>query len=958
MRKKYLALFLIFISISLSSLAGRKFRSEEYYPANNIHLPKAISVQMLSREDIAPGTVHYNLSIWTIDGPLNINLIFIDRSNKNLSFKILSTDTNKKTLCDLAAETGAIAAINTGAIQGIYDAEIKINDILKIQDIQTKIGESVTILENGQDIEGKSEKNQYPAPVLGIGISKDQKSLIITAVDGNKTKSSIGLTPKQFVEYMKHLGCTKAFRIQSNSIEMAVKNPGMEECSIVNIPAKDKKAVSSGLFLINNSPAGKIHHLSVNPEKITALKGIPVPLEIKAVDKKNYAVKSTEKAMFKVKPDNLGKVENSVFLPGNEEGHGKIYIKMNGKKVLIPFRIISGLSRIRINHSSISLFPEEEISIDVTGVTEDKELIEIPPKAVEWRIPPGCGEFTAPGIFRAGTKNAKGLLAARIMGTISEVPLAVGKKIIQLKKFKIPSGWRIITKSPGIKGNFDMAITRHREKQVSAAWIKYDFSGYKGDQGEIHAEKIMQIQGCPEKIGLMLQGDKRNINLYGVYRDNLGRDHSLHLAESIDWTNWKYIEKSLPPDTSFPISWRRFTIKDSKNRHEKGFLRIRKFQAIYLPDSSGVEKVDFIRIEHPEWLEYKSSPYSDLKCKTRFFAFGNSGLYRSKNKKYKQTASIVMNGIIDGINRRKGEFSISTGNLSLNSLGDNLQIAGNKLKRLKSPHYCTIGRNEIKGDPEVLNYPIALNPRTHYVVHHKAASVYVLDNSKGGFKVSDRHQKPAGEQWPWLLDQLEKDKSSTLVFVCNLPPVRLAARKNLDSMNSTEGEIFHRLMLREKSKGKKIIVLSGSTPGLGIKCIDGIAYFSTGGAGADFSRTSEEGDFYHYLEFSVYKNRITYAVHPIFNRLAVKVSPSKCQVGTGEELSFSATGIIINPSERKKNIYPIVFPMSTMWNSRQKHIGEIDPKTGKFKALSPGKVSVYFDTGEIFAEEKITVIGN
>jgi len=436
--------------------------------------------------------------------------------------------------------------------------------------------------------------------------------------------------------------------------------------------------------------------------------------------------------------------------------------------------------------------------------------------------------------------------------------------------------------------------------------------------------------------------------LRGVFRDSLGNEITVDFTRNLDWKDWRYLEIPLPEQTYFPIIWKCLYIVESDPRkHNKGSCQFHQFRAIYPPRRPRLE-INTLSLSHlPDWLKFDTAPIAQAKSRTRFFAFGESLISKSEPR---GTGSMVLNKVIEGINKRGGDFALSTGNLTSSGGAENLEIVKNKLAHLKCKCYTALGNVEIKGDPEVLNYPMIMAP-THYVVNRGLVSVFVLDNSRGGFKASDSHQKPIETQWQWLLKALEETRANVLVFLCHFPPIS-EPDVTSESMNVYEAQTLHRLALREARKGRRVLVIAGDIPVFQVRVKDEIPYFITGGAGATISRSPVEGGFYHYVEFNVSKKDVTFAVRPIFSRLAVKWKPPKPQVGVGEQLAFEGSGVFTNPAQRKKLIVPLADPISFEWRVSDRKIARIDPRTG----ILPGMVSVILDTGDSIDYEGITIV--
>lgn len=92
-----------------------QFLDYNYYPLNPSILPKAKSISS-KQKVLYGGLIWHNVSIQTDAGPLNLNIVEIDKKNKFLEFKVVqahnSLVSQGETLSSMADRTNAIAGIN------------------------------------------------------------------------------------------------------------------------------------------------------------------------------------------------------------------------------------------------------------------------------------------------------------------------------------------------------------------------------------------------------------------------------------------------------------------------------------------------------------------------------------------------------------------------------------------------------------------------------------------------------------------------------------------------------------------------------------------------------------------------------------------------------------------------------------------------------------------------------
>lgn len=238
-----------------------------HYPASvkvwNLKNPErlVIDIQKIFEQkevsSVAPGIEYQHISAGTLAGPLLIDALQVDLNNPNLEIKpvlaLHGQDFTKKTVSTLAAETGALGAINAtyfaadGRPLGLIMVEGKIVSPPLSQRTALGITKEHKILMDNVDVqmdaltpqwegvehivsggprlvkEGqvfitaeaekfRSDITQGRAPRSALGVTKEQK-LLLVAVTGRQPSRSIGLTLPELAQWMIKLGAVEAMNL-------------------------------------------------------------------------------------------------------------------------------------------------------------------------------------------------------------------------------------------------------------------------------------------------------------------------------------------------------------------------------------------------------------------------------------------------------------------------------------------------------------------------------------------------------------------------------------------------------------------------------------------------------------------------------------------------------------------------------------------------------------------------
>lgn len=936
----------------------------ELYPVSLPGWPVILDVENKNTPEMVNGIDYRHLVNWTIEGPVSIHFIRVKIDEDFSMFSVCDEKASSlEKLFSTKASKGAIAGlirynsmVSDGSVQFLKPAFEKIplgdlNEKIKNAGGFTALFENSSLLIKSSEICKSLPEKESPSTIAGIGITGEEKDLVIIMTEAGGEYCSIGLNQRQLAEYMSFLKCREAVCFYKKGRPAILgKIPGDRVPSVLNDDADLKGDLVSGVLITNDQSPGKAKRLIVSPESIIAFAGKPYALEVNLVDENGFLVDMTD-VEISVSPQDAGSVDRDlIFRAGKNAARGYININSSGKKARVEFEIIDNILDIRTKPESLALLPDQKTFIDVYAERASGEEIMVPRVSVEWKVPRGLGRFTAPGKFLAASTEANGRITARILDKTTEAPVTVGKKVLAIPDFSRFSGWRIRASSVKIIANYEASISEINEKKTTVGWLRYDFTRAEANDW-ISLEKKMTLPGRPKAMRLLVKAPHTGYSLEGEYTDNRNKKHRVVFSDSPGWNDWRYLNVEIPPGTAYPITWKNLVIKNQSPKNRSGVSFFHNLEAIYPPEKQDVD----VRLKYrnfPEWFSFQKQSTSPKKSDVRAYIFGNTVV-----SKFSPSAkgSLFLNRIIDFANENGGDFCLSTGNMTADSRAEQIEFVKNKFKRLKIPHYTTLGPSDIKGDPRVLNHPRFFNP-THYIRKFDDCALFVLDNSKGGFKVSDPHQKPIEDQWPWFLKELKSTNAPTLIISMALAPDFFEHPDKSLLMNSMETQILHRLLAREVKNGRHIVVFSGSLPGLGVRVIDDVPYINTGGAGVEISGSINSGGIYHFIELNISKAEISFAVRPFFTRLIMKRYPIKDNVAPGEELFFEGTMIWIDDETKKKEIFPLSDLCSYEWKVENPEIGKISPHEGVFQALSPGTAHIILDSGNYKYYEVIHVL--
>ncbi|CAB1240352.1 putative Phosphatidylinositol N-acetylglucosaminyltransferase [Clostridiaceae bacterium BL-3] len=210
--------------------------------------------------------------------------------------------------------------------------------------------------------------------------------------------------------------------------------------------------------------------------------------------------------------------------------------------------------------------------------------------------------------------------------------------------------------------------------------------------------------------------------------------------------------------------------------------------------------------------------------------------------------TIFENRIIKKINSDFPDFVILNGNSVIDGAEDKYRMLYKSLKKINSSVIVGIGEKEIKD-----------NGLSRYYKHFGDTNFsFKLSNSYFIF-LDTTNESEESWQKQWIISELENSQYSKYKFIfMNRPPYKLQDKSILASNDKfILSEEFRTFLTQAFSKYNVTAVFASNIEGLDERKINGVSYFTSGGAGGIIT---DENNFYHYIKVNVSPKGVSYNV--------------------------------------------------------------------------------------------------
>lgn len=214
----------------------------------------------------------------------------------------------------------------------------------------------------------------------------------------------------------------------------------------------------------------------------------------------------------------------------------------------------------------------------------------------------------------------------------------------------------------------------------------------------------------------------------------------------------------------------------------------------------------------------------------------------------KNSLSIFQNNLIRKVNRDLPDLVICNGNSVIDGSEDKYRILYKSLRKIKSPVVVGIGENEVS-DKGLSRF------------YEHFGDTYFSFKLKNSYFIFLDTTDVSGYWWQkqWLIRELQNANKSKYIFVfMNRPAYVLNDKSILASSDKyIQDEQFRNFLIQTFSKYHVTAVFASNIEGLDIRKINGVSYYTSGGAGGIITNNS---NFYHYIKVSVGTGGVTYNI--------------------------------------------------------------------------------------------------
>ncbi len=431
-------------------------------------------------------------------------------------------------------------------------------------------------------------------PRTGVGFSADSTKLYFVVVDGRQSFSR-GMDLPELADFMIGQGVAWGLNLDGGgSTEMIVRN------EIENSPSDGfERAVSNGLFVISQAPAGELHAIQVAPDNYRLFKGQSLAFKVSGWDQ-NYHPHSIDQnsVQFQVAAG-LGSISDGTFHADAINDSGYVLVNYNELQDS-AFVYLKAIRDFCISPKNCITDTIHPVNFDVQIIDEDGFKHSFPQSEFTWQcLDPEFGQIdtlgqfcgTAPGMARVKVSYAGFTDTAFV-----NIQVFAGQTV--LNAMDDLSNWELDGEYLEL-GQSELSITSSPRTQGSGALrLDYQFIRQSAANSWAYLKTDIYIGGIPQAVCFDFKSDGNQHIAYLAITDDNGQAHQVVIPEILDDSTQYDTLSTLEynQNYAYPLQLKAIQIKlgnsapiDSLN---KGTLYLDNLRVSYAPLSVKGRSVD------------------------------------------------------------------------------------------------------------------------------------------------------------------------------------------------------------------------------------------------------------------------------------------------------------------------------------------------------------------------------
>lgn len=396
-------------------------------------------------------------------------------------------------------------------------------------------------------------------PRTAVGISAEGTRMLLVTIDGRQTGSR-GMRLTELADLMVDLGAAQALNLDGGgSSTMVARHPGTEPRVVSSPSDGEERPAPNGLGIMVRPGSGTLRALRVQPAAASAdadrvFPGLTRTLTATGHDESYAPVEARPR--WSVVPAGAGGFTAPGVLEAARTGALDAVATDGDVRGSATLRVLGRLAGVEADPGRLSLSgPGDTAGLRITGVDAQGARAPVEPRDLDVAHDPDVVAVGPDGpgglAVEAVTDSGSTVLEVTVGAHTARVPVSVGSTTTRVSEMESLRGWSTFA------AEATSAITSVPGRSGSGIRLDYDFTRSTSTRAAyLLASPTLELSGATRRIGVHVRGDGNGAWLRAQVEDADGIRHTLSLAETVDWTGWRWVEATIPDDARQPVGLR------------------------------------------------------------------------------------------------------------------------------------------------------------------------------------------------------------------------------------------------------------------------------------------------------------------------------------------------------------------------------------------------------------------
>lgn len=458
----------------------------------------------------------------------------------------------------LAVRNGLLDNLNIGD-----KVELTLQTVPNLENIKFAIGSGSIILKDG-NVTNSNINSTGNHPRTGLGVNRQNTQVILVTIDG-RDSSFKGVSQETFGAILKTLGAYNAVNLDGGgSTTMAIKPLGANNSFIANKPSEgSQRMIVNGVGIFSNAPVGKLSYIKLTPAQNRLFPGGKTSLTLKGYDENHNPIPLTSSEVIYEVSGHNGNISSSIF-NATSPGESVITARYRNLSSTINITVLNAIEEINSSLDRFNLSPNESRHLgtfkgkDYLGREANLNLPEL-----SFQVIGSIGEVVD-GTFRSNGNIGSGVILVKAGNGIKPILVSVGTTSEVIESFEKFSEFQSsVYPSEVISSSL---ISPQGYLGSSSLQLNYDFTKGTGTRAAYinftNTSNGYVFENEPSRFGIWVKGDNSNTWLRATLVDSSGSSFIVDLSKNINFSDWKFLEASIPNNVVYPISLQRLYVAE------------------------------------------------------------------------------------------------------------------------------------------------------------------------------------------------------------------------------------------------------------------------------------------------------------------------------------------------------------------------------------------------------------